>query len=319
MFAALNSGVPGTKIVVNGVGKHHWLKAFSEPNLTVNFDSVSEIKSLIGQGINLCWHFGIRVAVSPMIDPDSPEQPAQFGMSEEDISEATDILHSNGVKLEVLHFHLRSNVYEISDYRTAVEECFHITQKLALTPRYLDIGGGIPDPDVKQTDNEEIEPDYVIKYAKFIVESCNYFKNLEGLFLENGRYILGPAGALVISVIDTKVIRGRRFVICDGGRTNQALESDWEEHKVVTLEKSEGSQTPTTICGPNCMAYDWIYRGDFPESVKEGSIILYLNAGAYHLPWETRFSRGLCRVLWSQDGKNVSEIRPPEDSGVRPF
>jgi hypothetical protein len=36
-----------------------------------------------------------------------------------------------------------------------------------------------------------------------------------------------------------------------------------------------------------------------------------MDAGAYHLPWETRFSHGLATVLW-HDGKSVKTVRPRE-------
>ena len=313
LSTALGTGVDGPHIVVNGVGKHHWLTAFAEPGLTVNFDSISEVRSLLRQAIHLRWRLGIRVAVSPMHDPDYPDEPAQFGMSDDDARAAVDYLRSEGADLDVLHFHLRSNVNSVSDFRTAVEECFELTNEMGLTPRFLDVGGGIPDFDVRQRNQVDVQPDFLSQYAHFLADAAVRFSSLDGLLLENGRYILGPAGILVVSVIDTKLVRGRRFLICDGGRTNHALESDWEEHKLLLLDRNDGASIPTTVCGPNCMAYDWIYKGELPEIVGEGNRFLYLNAGAYHLPWETRFSRGLCRVLWSRDGEDIQEIRCPED------
>ena len=33
-----------------------------------------------------------------------------------------------------------------------------------------------------------------------------------------------------------------------------------------------------------------------PDTISPGDFIVWLDAGAYHLPWETRFSHGLCAV-----------------------
>jgi diaminopimelate decarboxylase len=115
-------------------------------------------------------------------------------------------------------------------------------------------------------------------------------------------------------VRDIKTIGGMRFLICDGGRTNHALESDWMHHEVLHLDSAIGDPDveATVICGPTCMAYDWLYRGDFSSEVKLGDRLVYLNAGAYHVPWETHFSHGLARVIFTQDGINFEEIRAPE-------
>lgn len=312
LSAALRAGVPNTHIVVNGVGKHHWLDAYTETGLTVNFDSLSEVRSLLPWAIERGWRLGLRVAVSPQIDPDCPDQPAQFGMSETDMKAAVRYVRSQSGDIQTLHFHLHSNVKDVSKFRVALDECYQLAQYLSIEPRFVDIGGGLPDFDVLQRNQGRVGPEFLPEYAQFLADASRRFVHLDALWIENGRYLLGPAGILVVSVIDTKWIRGRRFIICDGGRTNHAIESDWEYHAMIPVRETSGGYVPSTVCGPNCMAYDWVYKGLLPEEIREKDQLLYLNAGAYHLPWETRFSRGLCRVLWSPDGKTIKEIRAEE-------
>jgi diaminopimelate decarboxylase len=305
--------VPNTYIVVNGVGKHHWLDACPETGLSVNFDSLSEIRTLVPQAIERGWRLGLRVAVSPQIDPDYPDQPAQFGMTEREIQAAVDHIRSQGADIEILHFHLHSNVNNVSEFYRALDECCELAEHLSIRPHFVDLGGGLPDLDVSQRNHGKVGPGFVLEYAQFLADASKRFADLDALWIENGRYLLGPAGILVVSVIDTKWIGGRRFIICDGGRTNHAIESDWEDHPVILVRETGGAYVPSTVCGPNCMAYDWIYKGPLPEEIQDNDRIVYLNAGAYHLPWETRFSRGLCRVLWSHDGKTIKEIRAAEE------
>jgi hypothetical protein len=42
-----------------------------------------------------------------------------------------------------------------------------------------------------------------------------------------------------------------------------------------------------------------------------GDKLVWLEAGAYHLPWETRFSHGLAGVFWHEQGK-VRRVRANE-------
>ena len=46
-----------------------------------------------------------------------------------------------------------------------------------------------------------------------------------------------------------------------------------------------------------------------------GDKIVWHNAGAYHLPWETRFSHGLAPVVWYGGGDEVMVVRERERFG----
>ena len=46
------------------------------------------------------------------------------------------------------------------------------------------------------------------------------------------------------------------------------------------------------------MTDDVLVRAPLPGDIAPGDLIAWMNAGAYHLPWETRFSHGLCAVVW---------------------
>ena len=68
----------------------------------------------------------------------------------------------------------------------------------------------------------------------------------------------------------------------------------------------------TTISGPTCMTDDRLVRMPLSRSIAAGDLIVWLDAGAYHLPWETRFSHGLCAVVWSDDYERLSLARRRE-------
>jgi hypothetical protein len=59
------------------------------------------------------------------------------------------------------------------------------------------------------------------------------------------------------------------------------------------------------------MAFDQLTRRALPTSIQPGDHLIWLDAGAYHLSWETRFSHGLAEVLW-HEGKTVKTVRPAE-------
>jgi hypothetical protein len=56
------------------------------------------------------------------------------------------------------------------------------------------------------------------------------------------------------------------------------------------------------------MAYDNLGTFDMAENIQAGDRIVWMNAGAYHVSWETTFSQPRARILW-HDGNGIREIR----------
>ena len=129
--------------------------------------------------------------------------------------------------------------------------------------------------------------------------------------MENGRWGGARSGVLVVRILDVKERAKMRSLICDGGRTMNALVSTWETHELLSLPERRGPTKLTTVNGPTCMAFDQLARRPMAQSLRVGDHLLWLDAGAYHLPWETHFSHGRAAVLW-HDGRRVTVVRDPE-------
>ena len=89
------------------------------------------------------------------------------------------------------------------------------------------------------------------------------------------------------------------------------LVSLWEHHSLLTFPRRTGPERLTTVNGPTCMAFDQLARRPLPAALCVGDKLLWLDAGAYHLPWETRFSHGLAVVYW-HEGEAMQCVRPAE-------
>ena len=310
LHAAQHMGFRPEETLVNGPAKHHWMPR-DVLGLNVVFDSLREVRELAPAAKALGWRCGLRVAVPQQINADAPQFPVQFGMCSSEIKQAVDELKSKEVELDILHFHLRSNVPDVSDYRYALEYLRDVADEAVIAPRIIDIGGGLPDPSLPT------QPHFptvsLEELGEVLALSRPLFPKAEEIWLELGRALLAPAGALVVSVLDIKERSGFQVLICDGGRTNHALPSDWETHDVATARHLVGAgQRDTIISGPSCMAFDSFYQGAFSSDIRTGDRIIYFSAGSYHIPWETRFSFGECRVLWVGEDGQIEEIRIAE-------
>ena len=314
-LAALKEGYDPSNILVNGVAKHNWLSNCNVQNIRLHFDSREEINKLAPRAHELGWRIGIRFHVNEEFDPDEPEFGGQFGFSSNELGEAIAKLDQQNIAIESIHFHLKTNVSSADCYRRALDEVALICDKHSISPRFIDCGGGLPVPGEKPYEDNS-NPSIDLKlFGTVLSEIPSKFPDVNEIWLENGRFVSARSCVLVVKVLDIKERTDCRYLICDGGRTNHALVSDWETHDVHYLPRRSGFKCFTTICGPTCMAYDRLIRTYLPCDIQIGDHIVWMNAGAYHVPWETRFSHGLANVIWCDSSASFSLARQHETFG----
>lgn len=310
--AAFAEGFAVDDILVNGPAKQRWLPGLSRPGLRVHFDSPGELQSLLPVARRDRWRVGLRVRTAEEFDPGDPQAPTQFGFTPAEATSAWRRLQASGMGPESLHFHLRTNVAEAGAFRRALGEIVELCRGADLRPRFLDVGGGLPAAGPCGLRGERLDAGMNLSdYAAALHEACDVLPSVEVLWLEPGRRLLSGAGALVVTVLDAKNPAGRRQLVCDGGRTLHAMPSVWEEHALHPLRRSRPPCVLTAVHGPTCMAYDRLALRPLPEDLRAGDRLLWLDAGAYHLSWETRFSHGLAAVWWWEDG--VAELARPAE------
>jgi len=306
--AALKEGFAPENILVNGPAKHHWLPAFSCSRLKVNFDSAAEIRALIPQAKQLKWSCGIRLHTKQEFDPEAPQFPTQFGFTAKEALPAIKML-SGAVNLETVHFHLRTNVASASIYEQAIEETGNICRRANFQPKHIDCGGGFPAPHVTRKNNQRADAQFSTReMAQVLRKGLRLFPGCQQIWVENGRWLSAGSGVLVMKVLDTKDRPRLRQLICDGGRTLNAMISTWEDHELSMVPRRTGKTKLTSVVGPTCMPFDQITRRALPKSIRAGDHLVWFEAGAYHLPWETRFSHGHPEVYW-QEAKKILKVR----------
>lgn len=310
--AASRAGFAAGRILVNGPAKHHWLPRHARPGLAVNFDSLAEMLALLPLARQLNWRTGLRLLTQAEFDPGRPEDPTQFGMEREEVRRAVALARRAGVRLEIAHFHLRTNVATAGAYRAAIEETAATCRAAGFAPAVLDCGGGWPPPHTLGLDGRSFAADFDRReMAAVLREAWALFPGLREIWLENGRFLSARSGALVVQVLDVKERRGLRQLICNGGRTLHALVSNWEQHELLVWPPRAGALVPTAVYGPTCMAFDQLARRPLPATIRAGDHLIWLNAGAYHLAWETQFSHGLAAVVWHENDR-LRVVRPAQ-------
>ncbi|HTI69578.1 MAG TPA: hypothetical protein VMF06_06415 [Candidatus Limnocylindria bacterium] len=300
-------------ILVNGPAKQRWLPEVAVPGQRVHFDSLTELRALLPQAKRQQWRVGLRLCTSQEFDPGDPTLPTQFGFDPGEVPLAVKLLRKVGLEPQQVHFHLRTNVAEAGIYAAAAAEALSICAAARWFPTILDCGGGLPPSHTRSLDGSAYGASMNLEsYAQGLRRVIREAGHIRELWLENGRFVLADSGLLAIRVLDIKERRGVRQILCDGGRTMNALISTWENHALEQLVPRRGVSLDSLVYGPTCMAFDRLARTTLPQSLKPGDVLLWMDAGAYHLPWETRFSHFLAEIWWERDSGTLACVRDAE-------
>lgn len=303
LFGVTSLGIPGRRILVNGLAKHKWLTKSAPQRLNVQFDSVAEVSALAETSRDLGWRVGLRCAIPPSggddLHDDSGDSWDQFGMTGNELREAAAVLRTTGVSVSGLHFHLHANVHHIGEFRRAIDYVEEMAKALELSPEYINVGGGLPIAGESSLDGRVFASALNLSDFQGLLASIpKRMSSVSEVWLENGRFLSGSSGALVVTVLDKKIRGEETILICDGGRVNHARMAAMERHEIILLPHRDGFKGRSVLCGPTCATVDRLGCWQLPIDVEPGDRVIWLSAGAYHIPLETRFSQGLAPVVW---------------------
>ena len=211
-------GATGEEIIFtsNNTTKEDLKTAMTHGGSIINLDDISLIDKLPTVPEMICFRYnpGPRRTGNDIIG--NPIE-AKYGVSHEQIIEAYRIMRDKGVKRFGLHTMLISNerdyTYMAETVRMLLDLVTKISDELGICFEFINMGGGLGIP-YKPTD----KPLNISSMGRDITIMMKEFKTRHGwvpaLFMESGRYITGPHGALVTRAINEKNIY-RRYIGVD--------------------------------------------------------------------------------------------------------
>jgi diaminopimelate decarboxylase len=212
-----------------------------------------------------------------------------------------------------------------------------LKEKVNVTVRYLDIGGGFGVPTVKSTSWIEnrlhhdffrpvMPPDtsvapsvelFIRKIVNKMRQKCNQYKlPLPILLVEPGRAMTSNAQILLSRIGDLKTGKnGYQIALTDAG-INLTHPMSWEYHEIFAANKmnDECSQF-YGIAGPICTPTDLFVKNKQLPSLEIGDILSLMDAGAYFTSFSTNFSFPKPAVVMVDGGKSwiIRERESHED------
>ncbi len=225
-----------------------------------------------------------------------------------DAIEAYKFAKSMGAEEFGIHAMMGSNVLD-PDYFLRIAELLRehaeiIEDKVGIDIRYFDMGGGFGIP---------YKPEERPLDLSRLSDLRNFFPG--ELWVEPGRFIVANAGYLLTRVTEVKRKGGKTYVGVDVGMNvliRPMLYGAY--HHIIKCGESEGFET-VDVVGPICENTDKLAINRELPRVREGDLLVILNAGAYVYSMSSNYN-GRPRpaevvVLGSEYG--ISRFREPLD------
>lgn len=198
-----------------------------------------------------------------------------------------------------MHFHLGSQIFNLSSYVLAIKEMVKLMRKIkdleGIDTQNLNLGGGLG---IKYLESE-LPPsiEYFVNLIVDNVESEVRKNNLimPKILIEPGRSIVAEAGITLYTIGNIKEIPGiRKYLITDGGMADNPRPILYEAKYEGILVNKISSNLPeevVTIAGKCCESGDILIKDLKLPSASVGDLLAVFSTGAYHYSMSSNYNR----------------------------
>lgn len=289
--AAINSGFKPETICYAGVGKtdRELIGGMKAGIGYFNVESLEELEVLDQLATEYGYKPNVALRVNPNIDAHTHHyittglEENKFGIHLSMLDEAISFVkESKSLNLIGLHFHIGSQITEMSSFKYLCEKVNSIIEEYerkGVEFKIINVGGGLG-IDYENPDENPI-PDFR-KYFDTLLTSL-HLKPGQELHCELGRSIVGQCGSLISKVTYVKKGAERQFIILDAGMNDLIRPALYgAHHKIENLTAPKDAPIETyDVVGPICESADTFGKDEKLPLTKRGDLIAIRSAGAY--------------------------------------
>ena len=311
---ARRAGIPANHIVFSGVGKtaDEIRLVLGEGIYQLNVESAEELETISAIASAMGKTADIVLRINPDVDAGTHAKITtgkadnKFGIPYEDA--AALYAHAAtlpGIRPQGLALHIGSQILSMAPYRAAFARAAELIRTLRANGQSvtrMDCGGGIG---ILYADAPEASP---VAFAGAIRHAFAGM-GLE-LATEPGRWLVGPAGLLLSSVILTKA--EGRFTVLDAAMNDLIRPAMYDAfHAIVPVGPGNGGELlPTDLVGPVCETGDTFAKARPMPRLNPGARVAILEAGAYGAVMGSTYNSRILPAIAMVDGARWATIRP---------
>ncbi len=312
---ALRAGIAPSRIVFSGVGKttEEIRAALAAGIAQINVESAAELDMISALAAELGRTVLVALRVNPDVDAGTHAK-ITTGLAENKFGIPYDeaaALYARAAALPFLRpvglaLHIGSQIVTLAPYRAAFARAATLVRDLraaGLVVSRLDCGGGLG---IGYRDEPGASPDAFAGALRAAFGAMDV-----ELMVEPGRWLVGPAGVLLASVLLTKA--DGRIAVLDAAMTELVRPAMYEAwHAVVPLSPVRATEpvAPVDLVGPVCETADTFARARMLPPLRAGDRVALLDAGAYGAVMSSTYNARPLAPIALIDGARWATVRP---------
>ena len=317
---ALAAGIPPASIVFSGVGKTdaELRLALAHDIAQINLESAEELDMLAAVAARMGRTARVALRVNPDVDAGTHAKIStgraadKFGIPYADAA----ALYARaatlpGIEPVGLAVHIGSQIRALAPFRDAYRRIAGLVRDLRAagqSVRVVDCGGGLGIPYRDEPGADPVGLAGVLRAELGTLDVA--------LVLEPGRWLVGPAGVLLASVVLVKRAGEGRFIVLDAAMNDlmrPAMYDAW--HGIVPLDAvtALAPARPAEVVGPVCESSDTFARDRALPELAPGALVAILDAGAYGAVMSSTYNARPLAAEALVDGERWATIRPRQE------
>jgi diaminopimelate decarboxylase len=274
-------------------------RAVEDGIFAVNVESLNEIDRLASIAEGSGRRIGVGLRINPAAQLMGSQMRmggtvGQFGLDQADLYEAVRrTLSHPQLILRGIHIYTATQVFEVEALlehcRNIFEIALETADKAGQPLSMIDFGGGFGVPYFEKM--VEFDLDRFGQGFRELLASYQSDPRLEGcrFIFELGRYLVAEAGVYVTRAVDVKQMRGKTFVVTDGGMNHHLTATGnmgqvfRKSYPLLNLSRMGGGgrEEAVAVAGPCCTPLD-MFGTDIPLTRPGvGDLIGVFYSGAY--------------------------------------
>lgn len=294
---ALDTGIDPSRVSFAGPGKGEAeLACAIAAGVVLNLESGSEMLRAERIGRRLGLVPSVMVRVNPDFELKSSGMTMgggarPFGVDAEAVPALLARMQTLALRFEGFHLYWGSQNLSAAAICDAHEKTFALAARLAAHApapvRTLNIGGGFGVPYFPGEERLDLAA-VGAGLARLLPQYRAALPEAQ-VVIELGRYLVAEAGIYVTRVIESKVSRGRTFLVCDGGLHHHLAASGnfgqviRKNYPVAIGNRMEGERATVSVVGPLCTPLDILADQMALPAAAEGDLVVVFQSGAYGL------------------------------------
>ncbi|MDX9748908.1 MAG: diaminopimelate decarboxylase [Paludibacter sp.] len=287
--AALDAGIPASKVVFAGVGKADWEINLGLDNdiFCFNVESIPELEVINELALAKGKTASVALRINPNVSANTHHyittglNENKFGINLSELDKVTTIVKGlSNIRLIGIHFHIGSQITDLSPFQDLCVKVNEIQDHFEAHGIQLDnvnVGGGLGIN--YEHPNHFPIPEFEA-YFKIFREHLT-LRPGQKLHFELGRAVVAQCGSLISRVLYIKEGTSKKFAILDAGFTELIRPALYQAYHRIENLSSEKAEQMYDVVGPICESSDVFVKDYSMNETKRGDMIALRSAGAY--------------------------------------